>query len=212
MRVVTTAPAGPARGPRTARAARAANVELLALLACSMVVLLGLYLTLAGRLEQLGRTAGDARVNLLALQSPDELLPLLPMFEQRTERQVVARALYARAVSQPRLTHVGGLARVTLPAAQVRGDRRLVELGARLAARDDVRAVAVLTPADLASLKPMVVVRGRGEYLRAVGRACAHDHPHQSLQSHHRGRVHRHQRKPDCGRAPDERATADAGH
>ena len=173
MRVVTPQ-ATATRAPRTARAARAANVELVALLACSAVVLLGLCLTTWGRLEQLARTGDQApRVNLQRLRAPEDLLPALSMFERSAERQAAARALYRRAIAEPRLAHVGGLAGVTLSAAQVRGEPRLVEFRARLRERAGAPAVPVLTPAALAALKPHVVVRSQDDYVRGVVRACA---------------------------------------
>jgi cell division protein FtsW (lipid II flippase)/cell division protein FtsI/penicillin-binding protein 2 len=156
-------------------AARAANIEALGMVACSAVILLGLWLTTWGRLTQLDaddRTIGPV-VDLRTLHSPGELAPLLTMFDSPVEQQAVAMPLYQRAVSEsPVLDHVGGLADVTLPAADVRADRRLVQLRARLERRPAAARITILTPADIASLKPRVVVRTRGEYSAAIRRVA----------------------------------------
>ena len=126
-----------------------------------------------GRLAQL--EADDAgqgpTVDLRALHGASELAPLLTMFDGAAERQAVAVPLYRRAVGDtPELDHVGGLADVTLPAAAVRADKRLVQLRARLERRAGATRVPMLTPADIAALKPHVVVRSRGEFIAAIRR------------------------------------------
>ena len=70
------------------------------------------------------------------------------------------------------LDHVGGLADVTLPAADVRADPRLRQLRARLERRPAATRVAILTPADIASLKPGLVVRSRADFADAIRRAA----------------------------------------
>ena len=158
MRIVTAR--ARRRCPMSAAAApaRAARIEALGLIACSMVVLFGLWLTTRGRLTQLDTDDRERRdVDLPRLTSPAALVPLLTMFESPQERLVVAVPLFRRAVNDaPVLDHVGGLAEVTLPAADVKADRRLIKLRARLERRPDASAVAILSSADLAVLKPGV--------------------------------------------------------
>ena len=57
------------------------------------------------------------------------------------------------------LEHVGGLARVTIPATEIRADRRYVQLRSRLERRPWLEGVPVLSPTDLANVKPHVIVR-----------------------------------------------------
>ncbi len=95
------------------------------------------------------------------------------MFESPAERQTAARLLYRRAVSDdPPLDHVGGLSAVTIGADEIRRNPRFVELRARLSRRPGATQAQVLTAADLAALKPHLVVRTRDEYKRALLRAC----------------------------------------
>ena len=159
----------------TPAARRAANVELLGLIVCSAVILLGVLVATWGRLVQLQADDGghEPTVDLRALHGAAELVPFLTMFDGPAERQAVALPLYRRAVSDtPPLDHVGALADVTLEAAAVRADKRLVQLRARLERRAGAIRVQILTPADIASLKPQFVVRSRAEFIAAVRRAA----------------------------------------
>ena len=174
MRIVT-ASSEPAFAWRAARAAnRAANLEALGLIAATLMVLLGMWLTTWGRLTQLvadDRDAGPV-VALRSLASPTDLARLLTMFESPQERLAAARPLFRRATSAaPGIDHVGGLAAVTLTAAEIRADQRLTQLRARLERRPDATSLAVLTPGDIAALKPHVAVRSRAEFVSAVARA-----------------------------------------
>src|SRR5688500_11205114 len=176
MRVITPAPARvrpfdslrlaqgrPFRSPGLAqgRRARGVTLELLGLIAASMIVTFGIALAFAGKAGRAGEDApSGGPVNLHALRSPVDLEPVLTTFTSAHERQVVAQASYRRATAvEPRLEHVGGLMDVTVPASEIRADRRLVQLNERLARRPDATEVAVLTATDLAALKPLLAVR-----------------------------------------------------
>jgi cell division protein FtsW (lipid II flippase)/cell division protein FtsI/penicillin-binding protein 2 len=175
MRVVKASLERTLAAPAAPAAIRTANIEALGLAACSMVILFGLWLTTWGRLSQVeaGHPGSAAAVDLRFLRAPEELAVLLTMFESPLERQAAAEPLYRRALSRtPVVDHVGRLAEVTLPAAAVRGDRRFVQLRARLERRPDAAQVPILTPADIASLKPRVVVRSRAGFVSAIGRAA----------------------------------------
>lgn len=180
MRVISAAPE-PAFTAASSAPARAARIEFLGLLACSLVVLLGIWVTSWGRLAQpdvlppeassqasltpSAERTGRALIDLRRLEGPEGLLPLLTMFESGFERQAAADALYRRAIaSTPPLEHVGGLAEVTLPASQVQGEPRFVRLNERLKRRPGRTEVPVLAAADLAAIKPAVAVRTPGEY------------------------------------------------
>lgn len=169
MRVISVSPE-PAMRSWAALDSRTARIELLGLLACSAVILLGLWITSWGRLAQ--SSAEAAAIDVRTLESPDQLLPVLTMFESAFERREAARVLYQRATAaDPPLAHIGGLAGVSLPAAYVWGDQRFVRLRERLERRPDMLDVAVLTPSDLAAIKPRLAVRTRIEFSASVLRA-----------------------------------------
>jgi cell division protein FtsW (lipid II flippase)/cell division protein FtsI/penicillin-binding protein 2 len=174
MRVIHASP--PRRAvPRWHLDSGPARVEQLGLAAVSLVLLLGLWLTYAGQAAP-ARVCGPGiqspcLVNLASLTSAAELLPVLPAFGGPAEQRAIAEVLFARLTSDggaARLEHVGGLASVTLTPQEIQADGRLVTLEARLRARPDAAAIPVLGPADIATVKPQVIVRTPGEYGRRV--------------------------------------------
>ena len=174
VRVISTTPAVGLERAGSDAADRAANIEFFGLLAGAAVILLGLWLAHWGRLQQLAAENRPAQpINLRRAQTPDALVPLLTMFEREPERQAVARALYVRATAEtPELEHVGGLARVTIPAREIEADSRYVRLRARLQQHPGATQVPILTPADIAALKPHAAVRTVGEFSARVRLAC----------------------------------------
>ncbi|MEO7271611.1 MAG: FtsW/RodA/SpoVE family cell cycle protein [Vicinamibacterales bacterium] len=174
MRIVTASSAPAFSGRETRGATRAANLEALGLIACTTIVLFGVWLTTWGRLTQMD--AGDRDGTVVALRSltnPTDLAPLLTMFESPQERLAIAPSLFRRATSDaPVLDHVGGLADVTLTANEIRADRRLIQLRARLDRRPAAARLSILTPGDITALKSRVAVRTRGEYVAGVRRAA----------------------------------------
>ncbi|MEX2663235.1 MAG: FtsW/RodA/SpoVE family cell cycle protein, partial [Vicinamibacterales bacterium] len=169
MRVITPAPVRLrpfdslllAQDRPEVRRARGVTLELLGLIAASVIVTFGVALAFAGKAGRAGDdTPAGGLVSLHALGSAADLEPVLTTFSSPHERQVVAKAIHRRATTaDPRLEHVGGLLDMTLPASEIRGDRRLVQLGERLARRPDATEVAVLTATDLAAIKPHLAVR-----------------------------------------------------
>jgi len=175
MRVVAVEPARDVIGSPDPAAARSARLELLALLSCSAVILSGIYLAYSGRIARLAESdTGSAPVlNLHRLAGPDDLLPLLTMYDDAGERREAAAVLYRRAAAEtPRLDHVGGLASASISAAAVRRSAGFTRLRARLAQHPQAASLAVLTPPDIVALKPRLVVRTREECAAAV-RAAA---------------------------------------
>ena len=84
------------------------------------------------------------------------------------------RRLYRRAATHAApLEHVGGLARVAIPATEIRADRRYVQLRSRLERRPGLEGVPVLSPTDLANLKPHVVVRTPEAFRLRLDDSCA---------------------------------------
>jgi cell division protein FtsW (lipid II flippase)/cell division protein FtsI/penicillin-binding protein 2 len=156
---------------RDVRRARALNLEFLGLLAATIVITFGIALAFFAKL---GGARGEGTVSLQALKSPADLDPVLTIFPSRNERQLVAQALFQYATTR-RLEHVGGLRAVTLPAEQLRAAADDGQTGVGPASGAAV--VRVLSSADLASIKPRLVVRTRAEFrartLRAVSAMLA---------------------------------------
>ena len=174
MRIVSATSSNATRAAAP-EALRAANLELLGLIVCSAVVLLGLWLASSGRVQQLGEETrrGEGVVDLRRLGGPEELMPLLSMFEGAAERRAVARVLYRRAIADaPRLEHVGGLAEASIPASDVQSNKSYKQLQARLQRRPGAADVSVLTPADIAVIKPRTAVRTVDEFDARVRQAC----------------------------------------
>ena len=172
MRVID---AEAAARPATDRPRRALDIELAGLTAASLVVLFAVVLTSAakaGRLDEVAPAGGIVPLN--ALHTPADLEPLLTMYDADSERQFVARALFDRAADPERpLDHVGALAEVRIAAGTIRADRRLGQLGARLAGRPEAREIPALARADLLSLKPRLAVRTVGDFARGLAEAVA---------------------------------------
>ncbi len=174
MRIIETAAPRRPLVRRHPAAARAANVEALALAAASAVLLLGVCLAVWGRLGSDDAAARGRAVNLRELSSSSRLVPLLTMFDRETERVAVAERLFRRATDTGApLEHVGGLAGVTVSEADWKADRRLAQVRARAAAIGTTEPVRVLTGADLARLKPYVVVRTSRAYVSRIGYAVS---------------------------------------
>jgi cell division protein FtsW (lipid II flippase)/cell division protein FtsI/penicillin-binding protein 2 len=138
-----------------------------------VAVALGLLLTYFARTARLAESNPTAAINVNRLSGPDDFGSLLTAFEESRERQLVAQALYNRAIAEPHLEHVGGLAAVTVPAADVQRDPRLIKLQARLAQHPGAGHVTALSSSDLAALKPRLIVRSEQEFAAAIAAAAA---------------------------------------
>lgn len=180
MRIVKSDLIQPAwRGARHA-GARTARIERLGLVATSAVLLLGIWLTYVGQVGAVRGTPADIAagrvVDLSVLDDASALAPALQMFGESAERHAVAVAIYQH-VEQARegssLQHVGILSAVTMPSAQVRRDPRLTVMNQRLRTEPTREALRVLSAADIASLKPSVVVRGPAQYRSRIVAAVA---------------------------------------
>src|SRR5690349_16836616 len=101
MRVV--APETEIAGSRAIRN-RCLNIELVGLALATIVSLCGVGLAYSAKIARLDEAAAAGRVILLpALRSPVDLEPALTMYESAYERSAVARALFNRATSAPRV-------------------------------------------------------------------------------------------------------------
>jgi cell division protein FtsW (lipid II flippase) len=146
----------------------AARLERLGLIAASIVTTLGLALTYVGQTSEIGACPDPDRacvLNLSTVEHSGEIEPWLTRAGTAAERTFVAEAIFARLADPDarRPEHVGALAGITVPSDRVRADTDLAGLNARLG-NSGAETLRVLSGADLAALKPSVVVRTLPEY------------------------------------------------
>jgi cell division protein FtsW (lipid II flippase) len=158
---------------------RHARLECLALVAVSAVILTGFW-TIHQRqqatLEQASRDLASGAIVRLANLDAAVLAPVLDVFPSAPERQYAAAAVARYVHDQGSLTHVGALAAITVPIEEIQRDSRLVTWRDRLAQHPPPagsHAVRLFTSADLASLKPKLVVRTPSQYSRRIVNAFA---------------------------------------
>ncbi|BCS32197.1 hypothetical protein TBR22_A14070 [Luteitalea sp. TBR-22] len=173
MRIIDTAATRPSARRRHPRAHRAAATELLALVLASAVVTLGVALAVMGRLVPRAGAPAASPLLLADVRSPETLAPLLVSFDGPGERLAVAERLVRHLATHEVPSHVGALAAVTIPAADVRADRRFDAVRARVGDRNGAVPVRLLAPSDLAALKARVIVRTASTYIRSVAIALA---------------------------------------
>ncbi|MBA2260757.1 MAG: hypothetical protein H0W18_17865, partial [Acidobacteria bacterium] len=175
MRVVQAEPVRRWRLPVSSLSTgRAVRVERLGLAVTSVVVLFGLALAVREQTAPFSSLRTELQsgrvIDLHAMKTSDELVPLLTMFPDPAERRAVAAAVHDRLegpASGRSLTHVGALAGFTIPAPRIRADPRLAVLNDRLRSRSGAD-VNLFTASDIATLKPAVVVRTPSEYRRRI--------------------------------------------
>ena len=171
MRVVTAEPARRTLALSLTIAPRErhrAHVEWIALAVTTIVIALGLWLAYRQQLSEV-RTANAGAVLVdLNRAAESAIAPALTVFPTAAEREFAARAIATRVNDKGPLTHVGALTSVTVAAADVRKNRRLATLNARLGDRR-MPPLAVFTAADVAAIKQNLAVRSLDEYRRGIG-------------------------------------------
>ena len=156
----------------------------LLLIAASVLGVALVALSLAGRLtlaaRQPGVPAAAVPVNLNTVADAAALEPALAFaFPADADRSLAARELFGFLVqpdgTRRTLPNVGAIARAEVPAAAIERDpgvsvyaERLRAARERAAAGQAPRGVALLTSAELAAVKPSLVVRDRAAVWRAV--------------------------------------------
>lgn len=150
------------------------NREALLLAAGALAILLGLMLVYLATVKPLDgvdrKIASGEIVNLNALRSAEQLLPVLDVFDSSAERAFAAREIWKRA-HQGGLPNVGELSRIRVSASDVEGDRRLTSFRARMetarhrAGREGENVtIPLLTLQQLRDVKPNLVVRTPGQF------------------------------------------------
>jgi len=142
------------------------------LAAASVLILCGLYLVYRAKSQDFGEIekglAAKQLVDLNALTSREDLLPVLNIIADRGEREFVARRIYDASGSLP---NVGALARLRVTESEIRGARGLAGFKSRMAQTPDTgreRSLPLLTAEQFRLLKPQLVVRRPAEFQREL--------------------------------------------
>ncbi|MBE3071470.1 MAG: FtsW/RodA/SpoVE family cell cycle protein, partial [Acidobacteria bacterium] len=193
MRMTYSTAADRARAASTGARRGGRRTEFVALVAASAVSLAGLLLVCQAHAPQVAEIAAglaDRRVaNLNEVSRADDLLPALePVILDASERRFVAERIAAyvsaaeeNAGARRRVESVGSLATLSVSEGEIGPNRRLPSIRARLAERkaeagpasagaapQKAVSVPLLTGAELADLKPRLVVRRPGEFQQAL--------------------------------------------
>lgn len=145
------------------------NLELVLLAAASVCIAVALWAAYRAKSAEFAAYADAVqRQQILDLNAhPDttQLLPFLDEIRNPTERSFVADRISERLNRGP-LSHVGELANLSVPRADVQGRHGLDDLAARLAERPQAENVSLLTRTEIHNLKPEFVVRTPQQFLR----------------------------------------------
>jgi cell division protein FtsI/penicillin-binding protein 2/cell division protein FtsW (lipid II flippase) len=145
--------------PRKKRRMPGTRLEALLLLAASLLAIAGV--AQAGR-RRLAESELSAPVNLTATD-PAALAAVLDVFPSEPERTFAATRI-VQWIQDRGIDRVSALSRITIPAAEIRGNQDLTRLNERLAQATDHNDIALLTGADLTRLRPALSVRSAGQF------------------------------------------------
>ena len=169
MRVVTAEPARRSLAFRIApRERHRAHVESIALAVTTLVIAFGLWLAYRQQAAEVEPPAPGAVLVDLNRAAEGAIAPALTVFPAAAERAYAAHAITAGVSGKGALTHVGALTSITAVAGEVRKDRRLATLNARLGS-SAAATVQVFTAADVAAIKQNLAVRSLDDYRSGIG-------------------------------------------
>jgi cell division protein FtsW (lipid II flippase) len=119
----------------------------------------------------MARIAGSEsdELNLSTLERREQLLPFLQWISSPVERQYVAGKMFEHVSSQKgSVSHVGELGQIRVPIQEVQSTHGLTDLQSRAvqvqSSRPGAETVLLLSSAQLARLKPLLVVRDRSQF------------------------------------------------
>jgi cell division protein FtsW (lipid II flippase)/cell division protein FtsI/penicillin-binding protein 2 len=183
MRITYSTAADRAKTAAETRKVGRRGVEFVALACTSIICLVGLVLVYNAKTADASDVERGVRehrlVDLSRAQSAADLLPALGPIADPTERRIVSERLHefvsATDGSGTRRVpdSVGALGRATVAAADIARDRRLAFLKERLKAlpgspgattTDAERTAPLLTPSQLADMRPSFIVRSLPDY------------------------------------------------
>ena len=182
------------RAANEARKGARRGIEFVALACTSLISLAGFVLVYNAKTAaapDIARQLGEKTVvDLNRVQNPADLLPALKRIDNGTpdpagagsresERQAIAERLYTFLTTSEnggrrKLESVGGIGRASVTAVEILRDRRLAFLNDRLKPADAAgapgrptaadRTVSLLNGAQIADLRPSLVVRSLGDF------------------------------------------------
>ncbi|PYR60839.1 MAG: hypothetical protein DMF91_11260, partial [Acidobacteria bacterium] len=159
---VTTSEQRRHRGAARGLLTRAAITQIACLTVASCCTIIATGLVYRAKIQRAGHIGSVTRVlNLNTIQGADDLLPALSgLIEDEGDRRFTAEriARFVMGAGSRNLDHVGDLARLRVSASDAKRFRRL---SARAGSGGDV---SLLSPTELAQLKPRLAVRGLREF------------------------------------------------
>ncbi|MBV9225194.1 MAG: FtsW/RodA/SpoVE family cell cycle protein, partial [Acidobacteriaceae bacterium] len=146
------------------------NTELIFLILASVLVAAGLYLVFSAKTRNLGEVQ-KATLNLNELTGPQQLVPLLGIIPSSAEQYFIANRIYNLKRRGEQFSNVGAIAKLRVTETELAHTRGLPGFSKRLAtAREHAKAtrrelsIPLLTPTELAALKPHLRVRNPDSY------------------------------------------------
>jgi len=160
-----------AKKERRARAS-ARGIELALLIVASLAIATGVVLVYLAKTGRLTAEQQTPIVNLNELTGPQQLIPFLVMIPSAADQDFIANRIYVQKRQGERFNNVGALGRLRVTEAEIANTRSLVSFPQRLtevrARRPGAVSIPLLTPAQLAELKPHLAVRTVDEYRKAL--------------------------------------------
>lgn len=144
------------------------QLEFVALCLASLLIASGLALVYGAKVSVRDTKRPDP-LNLNMLERPEQLLPVLGFLPSPAERQFIARKIFNAVQESVRLRNVGALGRIRVAAREVAATSRLDSLRSRLPqARSSDGTLTLLTPSQVAQIKPALSVRTYAEFNRQL--------------------------------------------
>jgi cell division protein FtsW (lipid II flippase) len=140
------------------------GLERLLLLLASILVVGALILTAQARIARLGNAQ---TLNLATVDRREQLLPYLQSITSPVERQYVAGKIFLHP-GDSGISHVGEIGQIHVSIREVLSTRGLTSLQARArqiqSTHPGAASMPLLTPAEVAQMKPLLVVRTRAQF------------------------------------------------
>lgn len=148
------------------------RIEALGLLIVSLLAIAGVVQTARRQLAEAEQTAPAVNLNAT---DPAALAAVLEIFPSDAERQFAATRItqWVRDRAAGGIDRVAAIARITVPATDIRTNRSLTRLNERLLQTPAASDIPLLAAADLARLRPVLSVRSPEAFWRKVAIALS---------------------------------------
>lgn len=151
--------------------ATARTIELVGLLAASMAFAAGVCLVYLAKTHDIAAQQA-AILNLNSVAGPQQLMPYLAPIAAPSDQEFIADKMFDLRRRGETLSNVGAIARIRVTEAEISQMRGLVSFPKRLSEAHKrpgrEPSVSLLTPLQVADLKPHLRVRNADQYRRAV--------------------------------------------